>query len=396
MTTEKLLEATDQCVRCGLCLPHCPTYRLRRDEAESPRGRIALIQGLTSGALNPSARLDAHLASCLECRACEPVCPSLVPVGAIMDQARAHQTRNLPVWRRWAKRAWLRALANPGFMRLAQGLAAIYRTTGLNRLALGLGLGRLPHLYAYARLAAGLHPPPSWDQPAQGEGEVALFLGCISETTQPAALLAAARVLGRLGIATVRPRNQGCCGAMLRHNGFPGEADTLLARNAAALSGRPLVGVASACMAELRTHPGLTQAQELCAFLATAPWPAGIALAPLPVDVVIHEPCSHRNQLGGNAEVHRLLARIPGLRVAALPDNALCCGAAGTYLLQQPHTAAALLGAKLDHLARLRPQILVTTNPGCALHLAAGLREAGLSIEVCHPIELIARQLPPA
>jgi glycolate oxidase iron-sulfur subunit len=394
LTQDKLIEATDQCVKCGLCLPHCPTYRLRRDEGESPRGRIALIQGLASGALPPSARLDAHLASCLECRACEPACPSLVAVGAIMDQARARRTQAMPAWRRWVKRTWLKALGSARFMRLAQGLATVYLATGLGRLAGRIGLRRLPYLNAYARLAEGLHPPPRWDGATPGEGDVALFLGCVSQVTQPATLVAAAKVLGHLGIPTARPTGQGCCGAMLRHNGFPGEADTLLERNAAALSGRPLVGVGSACVAELRTHPALAQTQEICAFLARTPWPTGLALTPLPLDVLVHEPCSHRNQLGGNADCHRLLARIPGLRVAALPDNALCCGAAGTYLFQQPQTAQALLGAKLAHLARTRPQILVTTNPGCALHLAAGLREAGLPIEVCHPVELIARALP--
>jgi glycolate oxidase iron-sulfur subunit len=394
LTKDTLIEATDQCVKCGLCLPHCPTYRLTRDEAESPRGRIALIQALTSGALPPSERLDAHLANCLECRACEPVCPSLVAVGTIMDQARARRIQALPTWRRWIKRVWLSALASPGFMRLAERLAALGRATGLARVALGLGPVRLPRLYAYARLGAGLSPPPRWDQADQADRGIALFLGCVAEVAQPASLSAAALVLGRLGISVTRPASQGCCGAMFRHNGFPDEADTLLDRNATALSGRLLIGLASACVAELRTHPGLAQTQEICAFLATLPWPAGLTLNPLPVDVLVHEPCSHRNQLGGNADVHRLLARIPGLRVAPLPDNALCCGAAGTYLLQHPQTAGDLLADKLSHLVRLQPQILVTTNPGCALHLAAGLREVGLSIEVCHPVELIARQLP--
>ena len=261
-------------------------------------------------------------------------------------------------------------------------------------MARGLGLVRLPRLYAYARLGEGLYPPPRWDRADHADEQVALFLGCVAEVTQPASLSAAALVLGRLGMSVARPAGQGCCGAMFRHNGFPDQADTLLERNAAALSGQRLVGIASACVAELRTHSGLAQTQEICAFLATVPWPAGLALTPLPVDVLVHEPCSHRNQLGGNADVYRLLARIPGLRVAPLPDNAWCCGAAGTYLLQHPQTAGALLGDKLAHLARLRPQVLVTTNPGCALHLAAGLREVGLSIEVCHPVELVARQLP--
>jgi glycolate oxidase iron-sulfur subunit len=168
----------------------------------------------------------------------------------------------------------------------------------------------------------------------------------------------------------------------------------LLQRNAEVFLGRPVVGLASACVAELHLHPALVQVQELCAFLNQTPWPPGLALSPLEADVLVHTPCSHRHPLGGTDAVHRLLRRIPGLRLAELPDNALCCGAAGTYLLQHPQTAEALLAPKLDHLARLRPRFLVTTNPGCALHLAAGLREAGLSIEVCHPVDLIARQMP--
>ena len=395
MTTDKLLDATDQCVKCGLCLPHCPTYRLSRVEAESPRGRISLVQGLVSGVLSPSERLDGHLASCLECRACESVCPSLVGVGSIMDQVYARRTLTLPPWRRQLRLGWLKSLGSPRLMRAAQRLGALYRLVGGARLARRLGLSRLPLVNAYARLAEGLQPPPRWEPQGAEGAEVAVFLGCSSEVTQAGALEAAAQVLGRLGIPMARPGGQGCCGAMLRHNGFPREADQRLQRNAAALGDRVLVGVASACVAELRAHPGLAQAAELCAYLDAVSWPNGLNLSPLSADVLVHEPCSHRNQLGGNGAVHRLLARIPALRVAALPDNALCCGAAGTYLLQHPDTALALLEPKLAHLNRLRPSFLVTTNPGCALHLAAGLREAGLPTEVCHPVELIARQLPP-
>ena len=396
VTQDELLAATDQCVKCGLCLPHCPTYRLRRDEAESPRGRIALVQGLVTGALAPSPRLDAHLASCLGCRACETVCPSLVAFGAILDQTRALRVQALPAWRRHLRLAWLLGLASPRVMHLAQRLASLYRTTGLARLAHGLGLTRLRGLHAYDRLADGLQPPPRWSPSAASRGNIALFLGCVSEVAQPRALDAADLVLRRLGFAPVRPAGQTCCGAMLRHNGFPDQADALLVRNGQALAGGPVVGLASACVAELRTRPGMDQVQELCAFLDRAPWPRGLVLITLEADVLVHTPCSHRHPLGGTEAVHRLLGRIPGLRLAELPDNALCCGAAGTYLLQQPATAADLLAPKIAHLGRLRPRFLVTTNTGCALHLAAGLREAGLSIEVCHPVELIARQWPGA
>jgi glycolate oxidase iron-sulfur subunit len=317
-----------------------------------------------------------------------------VAFGEILDQTRARRVQAMPRWRRQVRLAWLRGLASPRVMHLAQRLASLYRTTGLARLARGLGLARLPGLRPYDRLADGLKRPPRWSPSPEVRGDVALFLGCVSEVAQPRALEAAELVLRHLGFVPVRPAGQSCCGAMLRHNGFPDQADALLLRNGQALAGVPVVGLASACVAELRAGPGLTQVRELCAFLDEVSWPDGLVLQPLEADVLVHTPCSHRHPLGGTEAVHRLLRRIPGLRLAELPDNALCCGAAGTYLLQQPATAADLLAPKIAHLGRLRPSILVTTNTGCALHLAAGLREAGLATEVCHPVELIARQWP--
>ena len=97
MTPDQILQQADGCVKCGLCLPHCPTYRASTDESESPRGRIALIQGLVSGDLADSPRAWGHLERCLECRACEGACPSGVPYGQIMDAARASQAKGARV-----------------------------------------------------------------------------------------------------------------------------------------------------------------------------------------------------------------------------------------------------------------------------------------------------------
>jgi glycolate oxidase iron-sulfur subunit len=392
-----LAHTADRCVRCGLCLPHCPTYREARQEAESPRGRIALIQGWAEGGLDLSPRLLEHLDNCLECLACERACPTLVPFGDLMDQARAAHWRSAPAWRRIPHATWLGALANRAGATLAVGCGRLYRSSGLARLATWGGIHRWPGLVALHRLAIQCErlprlPASPRAPPAAGE-RIGLFLGCIARTAQPGAIEASIRVLGGLGYAVEVPDDQTCCGALHRHNGLPEGADQRLRRNAAAFSGLTAVGLASACVAELGGHPPFGDTQEICRLLADREWPATVRLAPLPQRIAVQVPCSQRNRLGDEDAAFALLRHIPGIRLVPLSDNAFCCGAAGTYLLQRPVLSRALLAPKIASLAALEVPILVTTNTGCALHLAAGAREAGLEVEVLHPVELIDRQM---
>jgi len=397
VTRTKLAELADRCVKCGLCLPHCPTYRIREDEAESPRGRIALIQGLAEGQLPPSPRLWSHLGSCLECRACEVACPSLVAFGSLMDHARVLENRHSRPWRRWAKELQLRFLGSRRGADVAAALCRLYRSSGLNLLVEGTGLPVGSRLGAYHRVAMQLgRPSPTPADPVGDQAprqEVALFLGCVARTAQPGLAAAACRVLARLGLRVRIPEDQQCCGALHRHNGFPDEADGLLMQNASAFSGLPTLVTASACAAELRTHPGLRNTLEICRFLTDFEWPEEARLRPLPARVAVHEPCSHRNVLRDCHAVYTLLRRIPHVELVPLDGNVFCCGAAGTYMLEDRAMSAALLAPKIEHLRRLQVDVLVTTNTGCALHLAAGAREASLGVEVLHPVELIARQL---
>lgn len=399
LNDRELLRLADQCVKCGLCLPHCPTFRLQHNEADSPRGRVALIQGLITGQLGDNARLGTHLDGCLECRACEVACPSLVQFGALMDAARAARVAKLPWWRRWWRRLRLDLLSGTRLLALLGLLAGAYRRFGLAALVRRAGLLRWPRLRVLHGLALRLRRPvppralrraTAAADPEAGSTPVSLFRGCVARALEPDVAPSALRVLQRLGVQVQVPDGQGCCGAMHRHNGFPERADELLARNRAAFGDATVIGGASACIAELR--PALA-ASELCRALLERPWPAGLELGPLRGTVAVHEPCSHRNQLRDTAAVYELLRRIPGLQVVALPGNETCCGAAGTYLLDQPQTALALAADKVAALRRLAPRWLVTTNTGCAAHLAAAASDAGLELEVLHPVVLLARSL---
>jgi len=342
--------------------------------------------------------LAGHLDGCLKCRACESACPSLVAFGRLMDAAKALRTTEQPTWRRTLGRAWLARLSDAGFMGQVRRLAILYRASGVARLAELAGIARVAPLRPYLRLArvlgksdVRLDPPPGGDTEI---AEIDLFAGCMKSSALAPVAAASLELLARLGVSARLPTENACCGALMRHNGFPDEADQRRLACADRHAGRTLVGLASACVAELRDEPRLRDTLELCDYLDRLDWPASLALRPLPKRVLVHEPCTHRHRLGGNAAVFRLLSRIPELAVAPVTDSPHCCGSAGTYLLDQPSMSAALLGDTLSPILDARADILVTTNVGCALHLAAGLAEAGVAIEVCHPVELLARQLP--
>jgi glycolate oxidase iron-sulfur subunit len=392
LTQKPLLQLADQCVKCGYCLPHCPTFRLRQDEAESPRGRVALIQGLLSGELDDGGRLSVHLGNCLECLACEPACPSLVQFGLLMDGARAYQVARLPRWRRGWLRLRLALLAHRRTPSILALLSRFYRMSGVASMVMRLGLARRGHLAVLHGLLLQVRPPWSWSDrvPHKPDPHVGLFMGCVARGLQRPTAEATLRVLQTLGFSVRVPPEQRCCGAMHRHNGHPDTAEKLLETNRQAFARQTVVGFSSACVAELRQ--GL-DGLELCRFLVDSAWPASCSLRPLPALVAVHEPCSHRNLLRDTDAVYQLLARIPELRVVGLDGNDSCCGAAGTFLLDRPDTALALAADKVKALAKLGPRYLLTTNTGCAAHLVARLRDAGIQIEVLHPIELIARQL---
>ena len=403
----ELLRLADQCVKCGFCLPHCPTFRLRRDEAESPRGRIALVQGWLEGQLadaadaggapkiTPGSRADIHLANCLECRACEPACPSLVRFGTLMDGARALREARRPAWQRWLRRTRLTILSDPRWLPVLVFGSSLYRRLGLSALLRRINgdprTPRWPRLAALDRLAPALERPRPIEDP-HAVAAVALFRGCLARSVEQPVAEAARRVLEGLELPVRVPAGQACCGAMHRHNGYPDAADRLRAVNADAFRGLTVVGLASACVAEL-AEDSTIDAVELCRFLVDLDWPAHVSLAPLHATIAVHEPCSHRNVLRDSRVVYRLLERIPGVTAVALPGNDTCCGAAGTYVIDHPQTAVELAAPKVDALQRLAPSLLVTTNTGCALHLSAQARAAGLDIEVLHPVEVLARQL---
>ena len=390
-----LLALADQCVMCGLCLPHCPTYRLGQHEAESPRGRIALIRRLAAGG-TPSPSAVEHLDRCLSCLSCQKVCPSQVRYGALIEGARARlwPTRNDQPARRFDPR------------RLAR-LARLGRWTRA-----GSWLPQLARLFPAGsrlrRLAAETpRIPPAWPG-RKGvavkavRGELTLFPGCVARELERDTLAAARVLLEALGWRVTVPVAAVCCGALERHAGDAAAARRTEAATRDALGtlpGTTVLVTASGCFGPLRDHAlaeSALRVDEAAGFIARDERLDTLRFRPLAQRAAWHLACTHASVGDGGTAVRALLARIPGLELVPLPDQPRCCGAAGTAFIEQPGIADRLREEKLDQTAALAPDVLLTGNIGCRVFLGNGLRQRDAALPVLHPLALLARQLDTA
>ncbi|HEY7872389.1 MAG TPA: (Fe-S)-binding protein [Rudaea sp.] len=384
-----------QCVKCGLCLPHCPTYRLAATEAESPRGRIAFAQALAEGKLDPSPSVLTHLDNCLACMACERVCPSQVKYGELITTTRAWLHGNKEsgavgwlVTRPRLLGVLLRVANLPvvrSFVR-SRGMRVMLRPFGMDR-----ALAELPHLPDV--------DAPTSRAPAQPRGRVGLFLGCVAASVDRDVHAAARTLLDVLDYDVALPAGQGCCGALALHDGDAAQADRLASALRAAFAGTSVDTVlvsASGCFGTLRDHvfadSGI-RVREIHEFLDADSRIGTLKFRPLAQRIAVHTPCTQRNVARADGAIARLLARIPQLRIDALTAPPGCCGAAGDYFLRKPDVADALRVQTLDAALAAEPEMLVTSNVGCRIFLGNGLRRRESDIPVTHPLVLLARQL---
>ena len=413
------VEGVNQCVHCGLCLAYCPTFSELGTEMDSPRGRIFTIKALAEGRMTLTDSAVEHLELCLGCRACEPVCPSGVPYGRLIEAAKAEIERQRPggiVRRvfRWMNFGLL--LGHPRMLRLAAAGLRSYQASGLQRLVRRSGLvKRLPGtLPAWEALlptlpsAAERAPLPPL-VPAEGahRARVALLTGCVQSVVFGAHNRATARILAKNGCEVVVPREQGCCGALNAHGGDHGRAVAMAKRTIEVFEATRVDAVVvntSGCGAHMkaygtlladdpawaeRAHRFAMSVQDFAEFLAKAPLRG--PLAPVPMTVTYHDPCHVVHGQKIKKEPRQLLAQVPALNVVDLPESDWCCGSAGIYNLTQPEMAARLLARKVNHVLDTGAAAVVTANPGCILQIQQGLRARGRDLPVLHLVEILDR-----
>ena len=379
------------CVGCGLCLPHCPTFRVTNEEALSPRGRIATIRSIQYEGLNIDDQVSEILNTCVQCRGCEPACPSGVPYGRLIEAAKnemARQHRSTPWWQRFGLRLLrhhrLLLIGTP-ILAVAQRLHLIPKRAGLSQLPLRLG----PPV-----VATSLTP------------DVWLFTGCVMDAWQRSTHRSVAALIESAGFTYGTPTRAGsCCGALHSHAGLTDEAQNLAKSVMTSMPGTgPIVVDSAGCGAALKDYGHLLGTPEAHAFsqrvfdihewlephMATIMQSRDTASIDLLIkpSVIVQDPCHLRHVQKTHLAVRSILS--PVVNLIELDDDGLCCGAGGAYSVVEPELAGQIRDRKVSNILAKSPTtntLVASANPGCLMHLQA----AGLVVK--HPVDILAEAL---
>ena len=407
----------DKCVHCGFCLPACPTYVLWGQEMDSPRGRIYLMKLAAQGTAQMTPTWVSHFDTCLGCMACMTACPSGVDYGKLIESTRAQIERNFP--RSSAEKRHRHFLFNtftqPDRLRRLRTPLLAYQKSGLQALVRGLGLLKLlpKKLQTMEALLPKLTPQEGVAEvtPAVGAKRcrVGLLLGCVQREFFSQVNAATVRVLAAEGCEVVAPQAQTCCGALLVHAGEEGAAIDLAKKTIDVFEQANvdmIVTNAAGCGSNVKEYAHLLRdvpeyAERAQNFSAKCKDVSEVLTEldprsqrhPLKLRVAFHDSCHLQHAQGVRSQPRALLAGIPGLELAEIPESAICCGSAGIYNLLQPDAANSLGDRKAQLIARLGADVVATGNPGCVLQLQSSLSSQHQKTPVVHTIQILDASL---
>ena len=403
-----------RCVHCGLCTSSCPTFKESGDENNGPRGRIQLMRMVADGQMPLTERMRRHLELCLDCRACETVCPSGVEYGRLIEPfrlaVRQADTRMEVKYDWFRDQILLRLFPYPDRMRRLLVPARVLQRLGVFDLAERLNL--LQWLPGRLARVVSLLPPPMKQGPrlprflpavGRKRARVAFFVGCVADAVFRPTHWATARVLQQNGCDVFVPPEQGCCGAIHFHAGDSRGARLLADANLVAFELDRYDAIVvnhagcGAMMKEygLHWHDGLqphrakfaAKVRDINEFLDEL----GL-IPPLGrIDAVAtyHDACHLAHVQGVTAAPRKILAAIPGLELRELPESDTCCGSAGTYNISEAEMSDQLARRKIDNIVRTGARIALASNAGCLLQIQREIRRRRLPLAAMHPMDLL-------
>jgi glycolate oxidase iron-sulfur subunit len=406
-------EATyHNCIRCGLCLAVCPTYREYLKETASPRGRVALVRKGLEGQLDLGPNLIEQMYGCFACMACNDICPVGIHPADLALSMRHIQEQLRPA--KWKQLLFKGLLSRPGRMEAATWPLRLYERLGVRRLAYLLRLNRL--LPSHVRDLEAMLPrmpqrplrrvlPEMTGARGEERYRVGFFLGCAQSLLFADQSAATLRVLARNGCTVIAPKAIECCGMPARGYGRLDLVREHARHNIAEFEQcqvDAIVTDCATCGSTLKEYGALLagdsewapraeafrrKVRDISEFLAEIPMqkPSGRLTA----KVTYHDPCHLRRGQQVWQAPRKLLSLIDGLELIELPEADWCCGSAGSQLITHYETSSKVLDRKMDNIFLTQARIVASGCPGCQMQLNTGLRRRGLPLRVVHPVTLL-------
>ncbi|MFB7140408.1 (Fe-S)-binding protein [Gottfriedia sp. NPDC056225] len=412
------------CMRCGFCLPSCPTYiESGQKESHSPRGRIALMKAVTDGLIEPDEDVERTLELCLGCRACEPVCPSGVKYGHLLEEARdiiaQHKKHSLPA-RAIRKVVFKELFPHQKRMRLAVGLLGLYQRTGLQVVARKAGIMKLipNNLSAMEKVLPKvptmkqMKSRPDYLPPLKEKvKKVAFFSGCLMDTMFLDTNNATMKLLQLAGCEIVIPKNQACCGALHGHSGEKSIAKDMARKNIEAFENLGvdyIITNAGGCGGFLIDYDHLlkddpiwkdrafsfkNKLKDISEILVEVEFHKKVKLS-LPEQIITYQDSCHlRNVMRTASAPRTLLKSIQNVYYHEMKDADRCCGSAGIYNIVESEMSMQILDYKMKQATKTQATSIVTANPGCLLQMKLGVDREKQSdrVEVVHIVDILLK-----
>ncbi|PGZ91274.1 MULTISPECIES: (Fe-S)-binding protein [unclassified Bacillus (in: firmicutes)] len=412
------------CMRCGFCLPSCPTYiESGQKESHSPRGRIALMKAVTDGLIEPDEDVERTLELCLGCRACEPVCPSGVKYGHLLEEARdiiaQHKKHSLPA-RAVRKVVFKELFPHQKRMRLAVGLLGLYQRTGLQVVARKAGIMKLipNNLSAMEKVLPKvptmkqMKSRPDYLPPLKEKvKKVAFFSGCLMDTMFLETNNATMKLLQLAGCEIVIPKDQACCGALHGHSGEKSIAKDMAKKNIEAFENLGvdyIITNAGGCGGFLIDYDHLlkddpnwkdralafkNKLKDISEILVEVEFHNKVKLS-LPEQIITYQDSCHlRNVMKTASAPRTLLKSIQNIYYHEMKDADRCCGSAGIYNIVESEMSMQILDYKMKQATKTQATTIVTANPGCLLQMKLGVDRENQSehMEVVHIVDLLLK-----
>ncbi|MGI8384016.1 (Fe-S)-binding protein [Robertmurraya sp. P23] len=416
-------ESLLDCMRCGFCLPACPTYvHTNYDETHSPRGRIALMKAVRDGLIPWDDDVEHSLNVCLGCRACEPACPAGVQYGHMLESARevVKEVKKKGVIEKTIRNvAFNHLFQDQKKLSRATNLLHYYQRTGIQKITRKVGfLSLFPETMRGMEKILPNVPNPKdlkergayFSSIGETKATVAFFTGCLMDTMFSETNHSTIKLLQHAGCDVYIPKDQACCGALHAHSGEKKSAITLAKRNIEAfesLSVDFVVNNAGGCGAFLYDYPYLFEQDsewqsrakvfqqkvtDISTILSKMEFTNFKLRAKVPVVITYQDSCHLRNVTKVISEPRTLLKSIENAFFVELDGADQCCGSAGIYNLLQSEMSMKILDDKMVKVKDTKAGVVITSNPGCLLQMKLGIERAGLShqMESMHIVDFLS------